>query len=151
MTRVDKGPSVVWGIVRHSQSSPWGDTWSLVPKADSAMWLSPLPLHGAPECPPCNLGKPLFPGPHSAEMDLGMQRSVDVCELGKREDIRQGLWGTWRRSSSSAVCFPLTPQPPTPPQHTWTPPHQEQGLFVGLICPAPLENFSINKPSFMGW
>lgn len=30
-------------------------------------------------------------------------------------------------------------------------PHQEQGLFVGLRCPAPLEGSSINKPSFMGW
>ena len=30
-------------------------------------------------------------------------------------------------------------------------PHQEQGLFVGLICPASLEGFSINKPPFMGW
>lgn len=24
------------------------------------------------------------------------------------------------------------PQPPTPPLHSRTPPHQEQGLFVGL-------------------
>lgn len=36
----------------------------------------------------------------SVEMDLGTQWGVDVCEQEEREDIRQILWGTWRRSSS---------------------------------------------------
>lgn len=40
---------------------------------------------------------------------------------------------------------------PTPhPTLTHTLTHQEQDVFVGLIRPAPLEGFSINKPSFMG-
>lgn len=46
-----------------------------------------------------------------------------------------------------------SPPVPSPPVHLSTQaiPHQEQGLFVGLICPATLEGFSINKPFFMGW
>lgn len=63
MIGVAKELSVVWGTLRHNQSSPQGDTWSLRPKANSAPWLSPLPLHRAPECHSCTLGKPLFPGP----------------------------------------------------------------------------------------
>lgn len=40
---------------------------------------------------------------------------------------------------------------PNPTRAHMHAPLQEQGLFVGLIHPAPLERSSINKPSFMGW
>ena len=58
MTAVGKGQSVVWGTVRPSQSSLYGDTRSPVPKADSVMGLLPLSLGRAHGAIPATWGNP---------------------------------------------------------------------------------------------
>lgn len=115
------------------------------------MGLSPLHLHRAPGCRPCNLRKPLVPGPHSVEMDLGMQWGVDACEPGEEGGHLPGPLGDMEEIFFLGCLLSPPPAAPHPTSAHMDTPHQEQGLFVGLIRPAPLESFSINKPSFMGW
>lgn len=117
-----------------------------MPKVGNDEWLLLLPLHRAPGCHACNLGP--APGPHSAEMDLGMQWHVCVCVC-----VDWGVGASLGGTEEAFLSYVLPPHSPAPHPtlaHMHSP-HQEQGLFVGLRCPAPLEGSSINKPSFMGW
>lgn len=98
---------------------------------------------------PATWGRTLIHGPHSAEMALRMQWNVCVWTGGGVGNPPGPLGGM------EAVFLSYVRPAHSPAPHSTLAlmhtPHQEQGLFVGLICPAPLEGFSINKPPFMGW
>lgn len=144
----ERGP--VTGVGRGQELVfPAGRGRGAVPKVDTGEGFLPLPFHRALGCRAYVLGEPLVPGPHSVEMDLRAQWNMYVCgrgvgylprPLGCMEEVFLG--------HLLPPSFPSPPHPTTAHTHT---PLQEQGLFVGLIHPAPLEVSSINKPSFMGW
>lgn len=130
--------------VRHA-SLPYGETLGVLCQGLTIVVL-PLPLHGAHGHDACSLGEPLVPCLLSCN---GLENAMNcVCV-------------NWAGPSTGASvghgeCLPqafASPHSPVPhcPLARMHSPHQEQGLFVGLICPAPLEGSSINKPSFMGW
>lgn len=95
-------------------------------------------------------GEALFPGPPSVEMDLGTQWGVDVCEQEEREDIRQSLWGTRRRSSSWGCLLSPHALAPSPTSARTDTPHPQPR--TGSLCGPDLPSSSgklLNKQTFL--